>query len=249
MATPPYLAASAGRQGNAGLVAQFLGTHGTQWLYAGAVVQSQQATGTGAYLSLASGYVSQLITTGPSQTAIGSIALQVSAVGGSPLTATISPLTVGLYAAAGGLPTGPLLASAQVTEPYVYAEPFWCQIPLAATGLAPSSTYCLVASGPSTGAAYYAWQHSTQSSGTATSPDGTTWTAQPYGLMWQTYDSTASGQIRSIVADNGARVTTFTWSGTALTGISEYTIAQDGSTLTSTRTLTYAANGLITGVS
>lgn len=249
MATPSWLAASTGHRADAGAVTQFLGTHSAQWIYTDpGAVQAQQATGAAVYLSLQSGYVAQTITTGATQTAIGQVALQFSAVGGSPLTATISPLTVSLYAASSGLPVGPALATAQLAEPYVYSAPFWLPVPLLATGLSPSSIYCLVATGAGSADAYYAWQHSDQSSGAATSPDGASWTAQPYGLMWQVYDTTASGRIASIVADDGARVITFTWSGAALTGISEYTIAQDGSTLTSTRILAYAANGLLTGV-
>lgn len=249
MATPTYLAASTGSRGDAGLITQFLGGHNAQWLYSGAVLQSQQATGTAVYESLAATSYSQLITTGSSQTTIGSVALQISAVGGSPTTATISPLTVGLYAAAGGMPTGSVIASAQVVEPYVYTQPFWCQIPLLATGLSPSSTYCLVVSGLSTGSAYYAWQCSNQASGAATSPDGVAWSAQPYGLMYQVYDTSVSGQIQSIVADSGSRIVTFTWSGSTLTGIAEFTLSQSGAALASNRTLTYASNGLLTGVS
>lgn len=247
MATPSWLAASAGSRGDAGGIIQFLGGHNAQWVYAGAL-QSQQATGAATYESLASLYYSQLITTGAAQTVIGRVALQLSAVGGSPTSATIGPLTLGLYAAAAGLPTGSALATALVSEPYVYAQPFWCSLPLYATGLSPSSTYCLVAYGPSSGAGYYAWQCSNQASGAATAPDGATWSAQPYGLMYQVYDTTASGQIQSIVADGGSRITNLAWSGTTLAGVTEYTQAQNGTTLVSARALTYAANGLLTGV-
>lgn len=247
MATPSWLAASPGYRADAGAVTQFLGAHTSQWVYTG-TLQTQQATGSAVYESLASLYYSQLITTGAAQTTIGRVALQVSAVGGSPLTATISPLAVALYAASSGIPTGPVLAAAQVAEPYVYSQPFWCSVPLYAAGLSPSSTYCLVAYGPSTGSAYYAWQCSTQPTGAATSTDGVTWNVAPYGLMWQVYDATASGQIQSIVADDGARIATLSWSGAALTGITEYTIMQGGGTLVSTRTLTYASNGLLKGV-
>lgn len=247
MATPPWLAATAGQHSQAGLVTQFLGTHSSQWVYAGAL-QTQQATGTGVYESLQSGYLTQFFTTGASQTAIGRVALQVSTVGGSPTSATISPLTVSLYAASSQLPTGGVLATATLAEPYVYAQPFWVSVPLAVTGLSPSAQYCLVVSGAGSSSAYYVWQKSNQASGAATSSDGATWTAQPYGLMYQVYDTTASGQIQSLVDDDGARITNLTWSGATLTGITEYTQAQGGGTLVSARTLTYS-NGLLTGVS
>lgn len=249
MATPTWRAASVGQRGDSGLITQFLGGHGASWVYANpGPIQSQQGTGSAVYQSLQSGYVSQAITTGASQTAIGLVALQLSTVGGSAITATISPLTVSLYAASSGLPVGDPLASVQLAETYVYAGAFWLTVPLLATGLSPSSIYCLVATGAGTSSAYYAWQRSNQASGVATSPDGSTWTPQAYGLMYQVYGPGGSGQVQSIVSDGGARITNLAWSGTTLTGITEFTIAQDGTTLTSNRTLTYAANGLLTGV-
>lgn len=246
MATPDWLAASTGQQSNAGMVTQFMGTHSSQWVYPG-VLQNQQATGSATYQSLASGYLAQQITTGSTQTTIGQVALQISTVGGSPTTATISPLAVSLYASSSGLPIGSALASATLLEPYVYSQPFWVSVPLLAANLAPSAVYCLVVTGPAIGSGYYVWQQSNQTQGAATSPDGATWTAQPYGLMYQVYDSSAGGQIQALVDDDGARVTTFTWSGSTLVGITEFTQAQSGS-LVSTRTLMYS-NGLLVGVS
>jgi len=246
MATPQWLAATAGRQANAGAITQFLGAHTAQWVYSGQVLQAQEATGTAVFESLASLYYCQTFTTGASQTTIGRVALQVSTVGGSAMSASISPLTVSLYAAVSGLPSGSALATASVLEPYVYSQPFWVSIPMYASGLASSATYCLVVYGPATGTGYYAWQQSNQTQGAATAPDGATWTLQSYGLMFQVYDATASGQIQSIVEDDGARVVTLTWSGSTLTGITEYTQAQSGS-LVSSRTLTYS-NGLLVGV-
>lgn len=249
MATPAWLAASVGKRGDSGLITQFLGGHNAQWIYTNpGAVQTQQATGAAVYQSLQSGYLSQTITTGSAQTAIGQVSLQISTVGGSAVTATISPLTVSLFAAASGLPVGAPLASAQLAEPYVYAGAFWLPVPLLASGLSPSSIYCLVVTGAGSPSAYYVWQQSNQASGAATSPDGSTWTPQSYGLMYQVYGTGGTGQIQSIVADDGARITNLTWSGTTLTGITEYTIAQDGTTLVSSRTLTYASNGLLKAV-
>ena len=95
MATPTWRAASVGYRGDSGLITQLLGGHGAAWVYANpGAVQDRQATGAAIYQSLQSGYVSQAITTGASQTAIGLVALQLSVVGGSAISATISPLTV-----------------------------------------------------------------------------------------------------------------------------------------------------------
>lgn len=247
MAAPPYLAAAIGTRGDAAQINQFLGAHGSQWLYAGGVLQAGQSTGTGVYASLASGYLTQVIALGASQTTIGHVALQLSTVGGSPVTATIGPLQVALYAAAQGLPTGPALASVHLAEPYVYSGAFWLTVPLNASGLSPGGLYCLTATGAGASGAYYVWQHSNQPSGAATSPDGVAWTAQPFGLMWQVYDATATGLPITLVDDGGARTTSLTYTGGQLTGISEYTLAQAGPALASNRTLTYTG-GLLTGV-
>lgn len=247
MATPAWLAATAGQQANAGALTQFTGAHTSLWAYSGGgVLQAQGSTGAGVYQSLASGYMSQAFTAGAGQTAIGRVALQVSTVGGSPLTATISPLTLALYAASSQLPTGDALAVAAVPEPYVYGQPFWCSVPLLATGLSPSAQYCLVVTGAGSPDAYYVWQQA-PGTGAATAPDGATWTAQPYSLMFEVYDTTASGVVTSLADDGGARIVDLAWSGTQLTGVAEYTQAQGGGTLVQSRTLAYS-NGLLVGV-
>lgn len=247
MATAPWLAAAAGYPANAGAVTQFLAAHPSQWVYAGAL-QAQSGNGTALYQSLESGWLCQLFTTGSSQTAIGRVALQISTVGGSPLNTTISPLTVTLYAASSQLPTGPALASVTLTEPYIYTQPFWVSVPLLAEGLAPSAPYCLVVTGTGSSSAYYAWQESNAGTGAATAPDGVTWSNQAFGLMFQVYDTTVAGQVQALVDDAGARVVNLAWSGSELTGVTEYTLTQSGSTLVNSRSLTYT-NGLLTGVS
>ena len=95
MATPTWRAASVGYRGDSGLITQLLGGHGAAWVYANpGAVQDRQATGAAIYQSLQSGYVSQAITTGASQTAIGLVAaiwLVVTYLHVSPL-----PFLVGL---------------------------------------------------------------------------------------------------------------------------------------------------------
>src|SRR5258707_5381684 len=185
---PAWLGATAGQQPNAGAVDQFLGTHSAAFIYSGNTLQSQQATGSGLYVSTASTYLAQQITTGSSQTVIGTVHLQVSTVGGSPITATIPPLTVSLYASNSGFPYGSALATAAISEQYVYSGAFFLTVPLLATGLSSSTTYWVVVSPAGTGSAYYVWQKSNQIGGALTSTDGSTWTVQAYGLMYQGYD-------------------------------------------------------------
>lgn len=248
MAAPSWLAASTGSRTLPGQVNQFLGVHSSTWVYAG-VQRAAQATGTALYASTAGAYLAQTFTTAAGQTTVGQVWLQISTVGGSPTTATITPLTVGLYATLAGAPTGSALASTAVHEQYVYTSPFWVPVPLCATGLAAGATYALVVSAAGSGSAYYVWQHSNQPSGASTSPDGTTWTAQAYGLMFQVFDQTPGGQVQFLYDDDGARWAQFTYDSVGrVSALTEYCTAQNASApLTSTRTLTYAS-GMLTGV-
>jgi hypothetical protein len=243
---PTMQAAVPGQPGNAGLITQFLATHNAAFIYSGQALISSQSTGAGVYQSTQSQWLAQTITTGVSQTAIGSVALQMSAVGGSPTSALITPLTIGLYADASGQPTGSALATATVSCQYVYSAPFWVTIPLLATVTA-STAYHLVASPAGTASHYYAWQQSNQPSGAATAPDGTTWTNQTYGLMYQVYDATATGQLTAIGEDG--LLTQFTYTAVGLIAtVTQYATAQNGGSIVSSGALSYS-NGLFTGVS
>lgn len=246
MATPTWLAASAGQTARPGQINQFLAAHTSQWIYAGNLI-SQQGTGAAVYQSTATQYLAQEFVTGSSQTTLGRLGLQISTVGGSPTVATITPLVVSLYASSLGLPTGSALATVVLAEPVVYSGPFWLSVPLFATGLTASTPYWVVVQLAGTGTAYYVWQESNQTSGAATSADGINWAPTAYGLMYQVYDTTGSGPPLGMVDDGGARTVTFTYTGTVLTGLTEYTQTQAGGTLISTRTLTYS-NGFLIGV-
>lgn len=248
MSSPPWLGATAGFPAYAGQINQFLGAHPSAWRYSGATLVSSQSTGSGIYQTTASHYWAQSFTTGSSQTAIGQLGIQVSTVGGSPVTPTIAPLQVSLYADASG-PTGSALATAVVNEPYVYSSPFWVSIPLSVTGLTASTRYWMVTNPVGNGTNYYVWQQSNQTSGASLSSDGVTYTPQGFGLMYQVYDQSGSGRIVQFNDDSGARVTVLTYDGSnRVSTISEYTTTQGASVLVSTRTLTY--NGAyLTGVS
>ena len=248
MSTIPTLqAAASGQQGNAGLVGQFLAAHNAAFTYSGQALISSQATGSGVYQSTQSQWLAQTITTGVSQTAIGSVALQLSTTGGSPTTALIAPLTVGLYADSGGQPTGSALATATVSCQYVYGQPFWASVPLTATVTA-STTYHLVTSLVGTSGHYYVWQQSNQTQGAATAPDGATWTNQTYGLMYEVFDATSTGRLLSISEDSGSVITTLTYTALGqIATVTQFAATQSGSSITSSGTLSYS-NGLLTGV-
>lgn len=249
MTTAAWLAATAGQRPQPGQVNQLLGSHDAVFVYNGNTFQSGQTTGTGLYVSTAGQYLAQEFTTGAAQTVIGTVHLQVSTVGGSPVTASIAPLTVSLYASDAGLPTGTALASTSLAEQFVYSGGFLLAVPLGVAGLSPSTPYQIVVSPAGSGSAYYVWQRSNQTSGAAVSTDGVSWSAQAYGLMFQVYDlSGAAGAPLYVVEESGARTTQLSYTNGLLTGITEVTAAQGGGSFYSNRSLTYS-NGLLAEVS
>lgn len=246
-AIPAWLAATAGHGTLAGQVNQLFGGHTSAWLYAGGTQRAAQATGAATYQSTQSQWLAQEFTTAAGQTQIGMVWLQISTVGGSPTTATIPPLTIGLYASSGDTPTGTALASTTVTEQQVYGSGFWLQVPLAAA-VTPSTVYQLVVSPAGTAGHYYVWQQSIQSPGASMSLDGSTWTSQSYGLTFQIFDQGTSGQVQFLYDDGGSRVTQLSYTQGQLSSVTESVLAQDGTMATFTRSLTYSG-GFLVGVS
>lgn len=232
-----------------GQVNQLLGSHAATFVYAGNTIQAGETIGSGLYIATTGQYLAQEFVTGTAQSVIGTVHLQVSTVGGSPITATITPLQVALYASSAGAPVGTPIATSTVSEQYVYSGGFLLTVPLGVTGLAPSTPYQIVVAPAGAGGAYYVWQRSNQTSGAATSPDGVTWTSQSYGLMFEVFDlSGSAGPPLYVLEDSGARVTALAYNAAGqLTGITETTVAQGGGSLFSARTLTYS-NNLLTGV-
>ena len=184
MGSPNWLGASPAYVGLAGQVNQFLGSHAAAFLYSGGALQASSTVGTGVYTSTDALYLAQEFTTGVSQTGISAVSLQISTVGGSPVSGTITPLAVTLYASSFGEPTGSPLAAASVPEQTVYSSPFWVPVPLPVGGLTASTQYQLVVSAAGTSSAYYVWQRSNQLFGASTAPDDATWTAQSYGCSY-----------------------------------------------------------------
>jgi len=245
VSTPAWLAATAGNRALPGQINQLLGAHTSTWLYQGAL-QSEQATGGTGYQSTYNQWLSQTVTTGAAQTAIGVVYLQVATVGGSLTTSVIAPLVVELYASLGGQPTGSVLATATVNDLYVSNAPYWVAIPLNVTGLAASTPYELVIPSVGTATAYYAWHQSNQTSGAATSSGGTAWASQAYGLMYQAWDQSATGNLQFLYDDDGARWTQLVYNAAGLvTQINEYTLTQSGGVFYSSRALTYSGGSLI----
>ena len=247
--TPAWQAATVGSEANAGHINQFLGNHQSVFLYQG-TVRSSQTTGTAVYSNTLTRWLAQTITTAAGQTAIGYVQLQLAAVGGSPTTNLIAPLTVSIYADSEGFPTGSALATTALSDSYVYMSPFWVTIPLPVSGLVPLTRYHIVTQIVGTTGHFYVWQQSNQTSGSATSTDGSVWVSNSYGLMYQVFDEGVSGLLQSIFEDSGARWREFSYnSNNQITQIVDYVIGQtSGGYLSAAHTLTYSG-GLLTGVS
>lgn len=249
MATvPTWQAATSGQPANAGHVNQLLGTHASTLLYAGVQTAAQTTAGTGGVSSNGL-YIAQSFTTASTQTAVGYVEAQILSVGGATSGSQLGPATLSLYANSAGAPTGSPLVSVTAPVEYVLNAPLWITLPLPATGLAGATTYWLVLAAAGNATYYYQWNKSNQTSGASTSPNGVTWTAQAYGLLYQVYDQTPTGLLTCTWEDAGAR---WTWNGYGTTNLitqyAEYTAGQTtAGYLQSFRTLSYT-NGLLTGV-
>lgn len=246
--TNTWLGATSGQTPLAAQPNAFLGIHATQYGYAGAQIASQTTAGSGGTASNGL-WIAQSFTTGVGQTSISRIKMGLSA--NSNLGSQLGPMTVGIYANSAGAPTGSALLTVQATAEYVSPAPALVMFPMPLTGLTASTQYWIV-SQPAGGVSFqYTWNKSNQTSGTSTSTNGTSWTAQTYGSIFQVFDQTITGSLEYLWVDNGARWVLFYYSGptagTELINVAEYTTSQNGGYQQGFRTLGYV-NGILQGV-
>lgn len=245
-----WLGATTGQLPLAAQPNSFLGIHKAQLLYA-ATQQAGQTTNGAATTSTNGLWLAQSFTTGASQTAVGYVIVPVTTTTTS--GASLSTTTLALYANSAGAPTGAALGSVTVTAEYANLASGGTTTnrlvyPLPVTGLSVATQYWLVLhSTASTGS--YTWFRSNQVSGASTSPNGSTWTAQGYGFVYQVFDQSASGSLTAIWEDSGARWQALYYTATGeVSGLGQYTLAQNSSYNQGYRTLSYS-NGLLSGVS
>lgn len=243
MPTPVWLAATAGQPAKAGQINQFLGAHASTLIYTGVQRAAQSTAGAGAVNSNGL-YIAQSIATAAGQTAVGRIVLTLA------VTGTPAPLTVSLQANVAGAPSGTPLVTTLVPREFLSGTPNATLIPLPATGLTASTTYWIVANAVGDASNYYSWSKSNQVAGTSTSANGTTWTAQAYGLLYQVYDQTPVQPLVNTWEDGGARWTAFAYDTSGRPSvIAEYTAGQSATGYaTSLRSLAYTG-GFLTGLS
>lgn len=241
-----WQAPTAGSAPLANHVNQLLVAHQSQILYTGAVQSSQTTAGSG-NTSNTNTWLAQSFTTTGAQTTVGYATMQLEdTVGDGSLLPAIS---VSLYTNSAGAPGTPIV-SATITSEYAFKAPLNMFVPLPASGLTPSTTYWLVAQSSTVATGHFFWNKSNQVSGASTSPNGTTWTAQAFGFLYQVFDATAVGSRTFTWEDGGLR---WTWhkynaNGTVAT-LAEYTAGQTSTGyLQSFRNMTNS-NGLLATVS
>lgn len=248
MATAPtWLAATANQPPKATQVNQFLGTHKTQLLYPSVQKAAQTTAGSGNTQSNGL-YIAQSFSTAVGQTAIGYVILTISTTGGF---SGLTPTTLTLRTNNAGAPSSTILGSTTIASEYVAAGPATSVFPMPVTGLTASTTYWLVIAAAGDSTHHFNWSKSNQVSGTSTSPDGVTWTAQAYGSLYQVWDQTITGtQPLLLWEDAGARWVWLNFNGDGtLANVAEFTAGQTSTGyMQSFRTFTYSSEGSITAV-
>lgn len=251
MTTPIWQAPTSGQAPLAAHVNQLLCGHTIVNLYTGTQTSAVTTNGT-AHTNSNSLYMAQSFTTAAGQTAIGYISAPIGSYNAS--GSTLGTMTINLYANSAGTPTGSPIVTTTITTEYVQkitsgVDTVYVSYPLPATGLSPSTTYWIVTTPAGDGANHYTWRQSASVSGASTSTNGTTWTAQSYGLQYQVFDQTASGNKVHSWEDGGARwtYTAYNNSGT-ISYYAEYTVGQTAAGyVQSSRSLSYTS-ALLTAV-
>jgi hypothetical protein len=241
MATPAYLSASANSTTYAAQINQFLGAHATTFIYTGVSLGGATTLGSGS-VNTDGLYIAQEFVPGTAQTP-GRFTFQMS------LTGTPGPLTVSIQTSTGGAPSGTAVATTVVPYEYVPGTSMVVSIPLPCS-LAASTDYWAVFNAVGDASDYYSLYKSNQTSGASTSTNGSSWTAQTYGLYYQRFDQSASPSTNMLhtYEDSGAKWTAWTWNGDyQVSELQEYIVAEgSGNYFWSQRTFTYFSESLVT---
>lgn len=239
MATPAWLAATASNPTKAGQVNQFLGTHASALVYTGTVQASQVTAGSGA--SASNGlFAAQAFTTGAAQTTIGRVILTLAKTGAP------APITVSIQATVAGSPSGTPLVSVLLPQDFLGGSAATFSIPLPASGLTPSTQYWIVLSAVGDASNFFSWSKSNQTSGAKTSTNGTTWSTQTFGMLYQVCDNTTVVPLVHTWDDTGARWTIMLYNALGqMVTLGEYTAGQTTTGyLLSVRSLAYTTGQL-----
>lgn len=243
MATPSWIGATSSQPPLANQVNQLLGTHAVTFVYTGTSFSSQATAGTGS-VNTNGLWIAQSFTTGASTTALGRITLTMTT------TAVPAPLTIQIQTNNAGAPSGTALVTTVIPPPWANSTQTAQSIPIPVTGLSPSTTYWIVTQPAGDASDYFTFYKSNQSTGVSTSTNGTSWTAQSYGILYACYNQSAVLPLQHTWEDAGARLTKlFTNSNATPGAIEEYTVAQgSGQFVYSYRVYAYSGTTM-TGIS
>jgi hypothetical protein len=236
--TPAWIGATPRQPQLAAQVNQFLGAHAVTYAYTGVEHDAQATAGSGGVDSNGL-YVAQSFTAGGTYTA-GRVVLTLA------LTGAPAGLSLTVQSNAPGSPSGTVLAGPIVVPPLmVPASAATVSVPLS-WPVVSGSVYWIVAAAVGDASDFYAWSKSNQTSGASTSTNGTSWTPQTYGLLYQVWDSTAVLPLVHAVQDAGARWSSLTSNANnTVASIKEYTVAQGANQyVASARALTYSGTNL-----
>lgn len=242
MATPNWLGASSNSAPQANQVNQFLGTHASTVIYTG-TSQGSSTTLAGSATNSNGLYIAQTFTPGSNQTIQRWIL--TLAVTGSP-----NPLIFSIQTNNAGAPSGTILTSTTIPAQFVAGSAGQLSVPTGAAALTSGTQYWFVFNAVGDVSNFYSVSRTTAASGASTSPNGSTWTAQAYGLYYQRFDASVVTPIVHTYEDSGVRWTTLGVNATsrALTSLNEYTVAQAANDyVSSVRTFT-STNGLLTSI-
>ena len=247
MPTTTWLAATTGQPPLAQQVNQLLTTHTTQNLYAGTLKAS--GTGGSGFTTTNGQWLAQSFTTAVGQTAIGYITAEAFPNGTGVLT--LAPTTISLYTNVAGAPGTALITTALTTE-YANTSPVDTIFPLPITTLTASTQYWIVVAAAGNGTVSYQWNKSSAASGASTSTNGTTWTAQAFGLRYQVFDQSLVPPLTATWEDGGQRWSTYYYANanSLLTGYGEYTAGQTtAGYVSSFRNINYQSGAILSTVS
>lgn len=238
MGTPAWIGATPSQPQLAAQVNQFLGTHAATFVYTGVSLGGQTTLGSGS-VSTFGQYIAQAFTPGASQ-APGRFTFSMS------VTGTPGPLTVAIHTDNAGAPSSTALATTVVPAQYVPGTQTVVSIPLPCT-LTASTPYWVVFNAVSDIADFYSLFKSNQTSGVSTSINGSTWSAQTYGIYYARFDQSAVLPLLHTWEDSGARWTALTENASSQpTSLKEYTVAQGtGQYVYSSRSMTYSSSNLV----
>lgn len=241
MATPNWLGATSGQLPLANQINQFLGTHAITFVYTG--TQSGASTTLSGSATNSNGlYIAQSFTPGSNQTIqrwIFTLAV----------TGTPGPLTMTIRTNSGSSPSATILSTTLIPNAFVPGSAGQVSVPTAQTAFTSGTTYWFVFSAVGDVSNFYSVSRTTAGSGASTSTNGTSWTAQAYGLYYQRFDTSMIAPLLHTYEDAGARWTTVgTNTNTSVSKLSEYNVTQNSGFFQSVRSFTYSGTDL-TGVS